>query len=687
MGTHYRAAHGDSLDRFNKILAQVIAFIVITFCLVAGVSAVFKNLLAPENLARARLDRAGYQLDTQSVFRAVELNDQRSLERFQIAGISLNEPNADGITPLFYCVEKNRLKTLRGLIELGVPTYQRNPQNRLPETISIAKSQHEMTRYLYENGANPNVDIESGEPALVWSIRQGDMETFNLLLDKGADVTRESNLGSPLFVSLLYGNRTVMDQLIERGADPNSMSPGGVRMAVAAMEMDREEFARKLLKAGAKPNLRGENSSPSALEIAFQKRDNEIFDLCVEQGGDISILGLNKMTMLEEAARSQDLDWMNKLLAYGADPNQRTAETNEPLWWERLNAAQPIFTETLLGAGADINSLDSEGVSPIDRAIGASNLKQVRYLFSQGAETSGHLWNPLQERNHAMIRFLLANGEDVEVNNPASNGISPLGFAAMSGDVTGASLLLEYGAKYDPAEKPGGHSMLEWAVAHKKPILAETFVDMGADPNERIISPTSDFRELLKEHGSLSYYLRNDRGLTPLMVAAGSRQHEMARMLMDSGASKSINSRSYKAWPVNFAIRAEDIPMAQMLFGRTPEFDRNWSRKVVIDLSSQRINFYVNGKSVFSSVCSTGKRGYRTPTGTFIISDKTRLRHSTLYGSPMPYFQRLSGSAIGMHQGNCPGYPASHGCIRMPWSSSKSLYYKTKVGDIVVVQQ
>ncbi|MEM1297020.1 MAG: L,D-transpeptidase family protein [Verrucomicrobiota bacterium] len=46
----------------------------------------------------------------------------------------------------------------------------------------------------------------------------------------------------------------------------------------------------------------------------------------------------------------------------------------------------------------------------------------------------------------------------------------------------------------------------------------------------------------------------------------------------------------------------------------------------------------------------------------------------------------MSGSAIGMHQGNCPGYAASHGCIRMPWSSSKSLYYKTKVGDIVVVQ-
>ena len=420
--------------------------------------------------------------------------------------------------------------------------------------------------------------------------------------------------------------------------------------------------------------------------MAFAQPDEETFDLAMELGGDISILSLAQMTMLEEATRSADIEWMNKLLAYGADPNQRLNGSKHALWWDRLNAGQPVLTEVLLGAGADINALDPEGVRPIDRAIENNNLRMVRYLFSQGAETKGHLWNPLETRNHAMLRFLLANGDNLEANNPASNGISPLAFAAMNGDVTGASLLLEYGAQFDADEKADGHTLLEWSLANKQPILAETFIDLGADPNRRIVSPSEKFRELLKQHGNLSYYLRKDSGITPLMVAAGSRQHDMARMLMDNGASKSLNSKRYRSWPVNFAIRAEDIPMAQMLYGREPEFDRNWSRKVVIDLSSQRIYFKINNKTVFSTRCSTGKRGYRTPTGTFIISDKTRLRYSTLYGSAMPYFQRLSGSAVGMHQGNCPGYPASHGCIRMPWSSAKSLYYKTKVGDIVVVQ-
>ncbi len=685
-GTTYRGPKGDSLDQFNKILAQVIAFIIIAFLLVAGTASVSKNLLAPENLAQARLERAGYQLDNESVFRAVELRDRRSLERFQITGISLNQPNADGLTPFMRSVVENDLKMMRVLVDLGVPSYQRGPEGTLPEAIAISEARHDMVEYLLKHGGNPDVDIAAGEPSLVWAIRQGDNRLFDLLVEHGADVSRGSNLGSPLFASMLFSNLRMMTKLLEHGADPNSTSPSGDQIAAIAVEMDRPEFARKLLRAGANPNLRGHSTSPSVIEVAFAKRDDDLFDLAVELGGDISNVGLDQMTMLESAARHGDIDWMNKLLAFGADPNQRTAKTNEPLWWDQFQNSQPLQTEILLGAGADINSLDAEGITPIDRAIESNNLKMVRYLFSQGAETSGHLWNPLEERNHAMIRFLLANGEDVEVNNPSSVGISPLGFAAMNGDVTGAALLLEYGANFEPSEKPGGHSMLEWAVAHKKPILAETFIDMGADPNQRIENPNSEFRELLKEHGSLSYYLQKDRGLTPLMVAAGSKQHEMARMLMDHGASKSINSKSYRAWPVNFAIRAEDIPMAQMLFGRTPEFDGNWSRKVVVDLGSQRINFYVDGKSVFSTRCSTGKSGYRTPTGTFIISDKTRLRYSTLYGSAMPYFQRLSGSAIGMHQGNCPGYAASHGCIRMPWSSAKSLYYKTKVGDIVVVQ-
>lgn len=52
----------------------------------------------------------------------------------------------------------------------------------------------------------------------------------------------------------------------------------------------------------------------------------------------------------------------------------------------------------------------------------------------------------------------------------------------------------------------------------------------------------------------------------------------------------------------------------------------------------------------------------------------------------MPFFQRLSCSDFGFHYGNVPGYPASHGCIRMPWSSAQTLFSMTKVGDKVTIK-
>ena len=69
-----------------------------------------------------------------------------------------------------------------------------------------------------------------------------------------------------------------------------------------------------------------------------------------------------------------------------------------------------------------------------------------------------------------------------------------------------------------------------------------------------------------------------------------------------------------------------------------------------------------------------------------MITDKAKLRYSTLYGAAMPFFMRLSGSAVGMHQGNCPGYPASHGCIRLPYTYAKAFFGVAQVGDIIVVE-
>jgi len=107
----------------------------------------------------------------------------------------------------------------------------------------------------------------------------------------------------------------------------------------------------------------------------------------------------------------------------------------------------------------------------------------------------------------------------------------------------------------------------------------------------------------------------------------------------------------------------------------------------VVSLGSQHVAIYGEDGLVARSRVSSGKRGLRTPTGVFSIIQRHRHHHSNIYsGASMPYMQRITWSGIAMHaSGSVPGYPASHGCIRLPYSFAKRLWGLTKMGTRVIV--
>ncbi|WP_226642306.1 L,D-transpeptidase family protein [Microbulbifer variabilis] len=135
--------------------------------------------------------------------------------------------------------------------------------------------------------------------------------------------------------------------------------------------------------------------------------------------------------------------------------------------------------------------------------------------------------------------------------------------------------------------------------------------------------------------------------------------------------------------------------------------------RIVIDLSDQMAYFYKGGQLAGMSPVSTGMAGHRTPTGNFRISEKKYSHRSNLYGhyvssrgyvvrsnvdvrhhrkpagsrfrgASMDYMMRINGP-VTMHAGYVPGYPASHGCIRIPWNMAKIFYSHAKVGTRVSV--
>lgn len=107
---------------------------------------------------------------------------------------------------------------------------------------------------------------------------------------------------------------------------------------------------------------------------------------------------------------------------------------------------------------------------------------------------------------------------------------------------------------------------------------------------------------------------------------------------------------------------------------------------VVVSIPQQRAFVYRGEALVAASSVSTGRDGNETPIGIYPILQKNEVHKSNLYNdAPMPFMQRLTWDGIALHAGRNPGFPDSHGCIRLPASFAKKLFAVTDLGSTVVV--
>lgn len=117
-----------------------------------------------------------------------------------------------------------------------------------------------------------------------------------------------------------------------------------------------------------------------------------------------------------------------------------------------------------------------------------------------------------------------------------------------------------------------------------------------------------------------------------------------------------------------------------------PEVSPSGPMLLIVNVATQRAVLFRNGVPIGATTVSTGRPGHSTPTGVFTILQKQAEHYSSIYDSaPMPYMQRLTWQGVALHAGNLPGYPASHGCVRLPPGFAKLLYGETQVRMTVVI--
>jgi hypothetical protein len=131
-------------------------------------------------------------------------------------------------------------------------------------------------------------------------------------------------------------------------------------------------------------------------------------------------------------------------------------------------------------------------------------------------------------------------------------------------------------------------------------------------------------------------------------------------------------------------------------FGQTPPRSghflwregRSEVTRLVLDLSRQLAFAYHGDELIAVSTISSGDKDHLSPLGVFPILEKKRMHRSIRYdNAPMPYMQRLNEHGVALHGGHLPGYPASHGCVRLPHAFAAKLFAATKIGTEVLIAE
>jgi len=223
------------------------------------------------------------------------------------------------------------------------------------------------------------------------------------------------------------------------------------------------------------------------------------------------------------------------------------------------------------------------------------------------------------------------------------------------------------------------------AVFHNDAARVRELLSAGADPNATMPVPVDAALAELFRPTILNYFLSGERGLTPLMVAATLGYLSIAETLLQAGANPEARTKRHGTNALWLAGYKGHTDVTKLLLGVQPgsEADR---MRIEIDLGAQTAQLFVDDVGEEAVPISSGRKGYATPKGEFVVTNKHRYWTSTIYGASMPFYLRFSCRAFGMHAGHLPGYPASHGCIRLNKKDAQSFFERVPVGTLVVIK-
>lgn len=363
---------------------------------------------------------------------------------------------------LFKAVMDNDVKRVQELLTKGINTNVGNDNNMTPLALAARLGRKEISALLLEAGADPNVQSkmniylgEDGMTPLLWTVKSGDAQTLEWMIEKGGGVNKTSLVeDSPLIYASRNGKMDIVELLIENGASLNY----------------KNHFTEN-----------------TALVEAVLAGHSHIMEYLLDEGADVAYRDKYGTTLLMLAARHGHLAEVMYFLERGLKINARNEKGDTALHLSIGDFTNRLYTqEFLINSGLSVDAQNEAGITPLMEAAYRGYPKSVGLLIRMGADiervdkegnTALHFVAKGFGNYEAVARELFRKGAECNAKNMEGN--TALIIACRKANLSLVSTLLDFGADVNIQNNYGWSSLMEAAKIGQLPIV-KLLIEYGA---------------------------------------------------------------------------------------------------------------------------------------------------------------------------------------------------------------
>nr|XP_019580618.1 PREDICTED: transient receptor potential cation channel subfamily A member 1 [Rhinolophus sinicus] len=416
----------------------------------------------------------------------------------------LNVMDNYGNTPLHWAAEKNQVESVKFLLSEGANPNLRNSNMMAPLHLAVQGLHNQVVKVLIEhNGTNINLEGENGNTAVIIACSKDNSEALQMLLNKGAKPCKSNKWGCfPVHQAAFSGAKKCMEIILKYGEENGYNRQAHINFV--------------------------NNGKSSPLHMAVQSGDLEMIKMCLDNGAQLELIENGKCTALHFAATQGATEIVKLMISSysGSSDIVNARDGNEETLLHRASLFDHHeLAEYLISVGADINSTDSEGRSPLLLATASASWNVVNLLLSKGAhvDIKDHLGRnflhltvqqPYGLKN-LQPEFMQMQHIKELVMDEDNDGCTPLHYACRQGVPVSVNNLLNFNVSIHSKSKDK-KSPLHFAASYGR-----------INTCQRLLQDMSDTR-LLNE-GDL-------HGMTPLHLAAKNGHDKVVQLLLRRGA-------------------------------------------------------------------------------------------------------------------------------------------------------